>query len=335
VIDKASGEKIHAGRVQTRREAFAKVFGAYGSSRVALEVGAHSRWSSQLLADCGHQVIVANARELKAITGSTRKNDCTDAEMLARLARADLELLRPIQHRGELAQVDLTVIRAREALVKVRTDLVNSVRGLVKAAGSRIKKCSTEQFPRQASEQMPESLRRALAPVLEQIDQLNEQIHYYDQLVEHLAREAYPETERLTAVRGVGSLTALTFVLTLEDPGRFERSRDVGCYLGLRPKQRQSGDSNPQLGISKAGDEYLRQLLVNCGHYILGAFGEDCYLRRWGTRLAERGGKNAKKRAVVAVARKLAVMLHRLWVSGEQYDRWRGCETLPAVEQAA
>jgi transposase len=334
VLENGSGDKILEGKVKTTREAFKKEFGAFPPSRVALEVGSHSRWTSQVVAQFGHEVLVANARELKAITSSTRKNDRADAEMLARLARVDVKLLRPIRHRGEDVQADLTIIRARDALVEVRTKLVNAVRGLVKASGSRIKACPTEQFSQQANEQIPESLRPALAPLLEQIDHANEQIDYYDRLVEHLAEKKYPETKRLSQVRGVGALTALAFVLTLEEPGRFERSRDVGCYLGLRPKQRQSGDSNPQLRISKTGDVYLRQLLVSCGHYILGPFGKDCHLRQWGTRLAGRGGKNAKKRAVVAVARKLAVLLHRLWVSGDVYDPMRGYEAVKTAVEA-
>jgi transposase len=280
-------------------------------------------------------VIVTNPRQVRLISQSTRKNDRIDAELLARLARADQQLLRPIDHRGETAQADLTVIRARMALVKVRSELVNAVRGLVKASGERIAPCSVEQFPQRANEQLPEELRPALAPLLEQIEEANQQIHYYDCLVEHLAREKYPETQCLTQVRGVGALTGLAFVLTIDDPNRFERSRDVGCYLGLTPKQRQSGDSNPQLHISKTGDEYLRALLVNCSHYILGPFGSDCYLRQWGSSLAERGGDNGKKRAVVAVARKLSVLLHRLWVSGAVYEPMRGCAVAPVVEEAA
>ena len=127
----------------------------------------------------------------------------------------------------------------------------------------------------------------------------------------------------LKKVKGVGTLIALTYVLTLDDPHRFAKSREVGCFLGLKPGRRDSGESQPQMHISKEGDRYLRTMLVQGAHYILGPFGADSDLRRWGLRLAERGGKNAKKRAVVAVARKLAVLLHRLWVSGEVYEPLR------------
>jgi transposase len=201
--------------------------------------------------------------------------------------------------------------------------LVNAVRGISKAFGERLAKCSTEAFTARLADQIPEAIRGAVAPLLETIDHLNEQIHYYDQMEEHLARERYEKYRLLTQVKGVGVHTALSFMLTIGEAERFEKSRMVGAFLGMRPKQKESGESKPQLGITKAGDEYLRKTLVNCAHYILGPHGQDSDLRRFGQRICERGGKNAKKRAVIAVARKLAVLLHRLWVSGEVYEPLR------------
>jgi transposase len=148
---------------------------------------------------------------------------------------------------------------------------------------------------------------------------LSDCIQEYDEKIEKLGREKYGPT----AGKGVGPITALAYVLTLENPDRFVKSRDVGPYLGLVPKQEDSGESPPQLGISKAGDTMMRRLLVGSAHHILGPFGPDTDLRRYGLRLCERGGKNAKKRAAVAVARKLAVLLHCLWVSGEVYEPLR------------
>ena len=127
----------------------------------------------------------------------------------------------------------------------------------------------------------------------------------------------------LRQVPGVGALTALTYVLTLEDPARFADPRAVGSYLGLRPRQADSGDLSPQLHVTKAGDEMLRRLLVGAAHYILGPFGPDTDLRRWGLGLAARGGKRGKRLAVVAVARKLSVLLLRLWATGEAYEPLR------------
>ena len=228
------------------------------------------------------------------------------------------ELLSPIRHRGQEAQQHLAVLRARDVVVGVRTALINHARGAVKAVGARLPRCSAPSFVDEVSDQVPASLDAALAPVLEMIGELTARIRAYDREIERLCGEHYPETARLRQVGGVGALTALAYVLVLEDPERFERSRAVGPYLGLRPKRADSGESRPQLRISKGGDELLRKLLVQSAHYILGPFGPDTDLRRWGEHLAVRGGKNAKKRAVIAVARKLAVLLHRLWISGAE-----------------
>jgi transposase len=239
---------------------------------------------------------------------------------LARLARLDPKLLAPLKHRGESAQAHLALLRSREALVGARTRLVNHVRGSVKAFGARLPKCSTHSFHKKAAREMPEELQEVLEPVLETIASLTERIKDYDRKLEALTEEHYPETKLLRQVRGVGPLTALALVLTLEDPKRFEKSRAVGAYLGLVPAKNQSGERDPQQRISKEGDEMLRRLLVGSAHYILGPFAEDSDLRRHGEKIAQRGAKSAKKRAVVAVARKLSVLLHHLWISGEAYE---------------
>jgi transposase len=266
-------------------------------------------------------VLVANPRKLRMIYDSDSKNDRADAETLARVARMDAQLLGAIRHRKEATQVDLAVVRSRDALIKARTQLINHVRGVMKSVGSRLPKSSAPSFHKKAARGViPELLKDALTPILETLEKIGEQIKTYDGQIEQLSREKYPETELLTQVNGIGDLTALTYVLTLEDPQRFGRSRTVGSFLGLRPRQGDSGKQQPQLRITKAGDPLLRRLLVNSAHYLLGPFGQDCDLRRWGLELAKRGGKNAKKRAAVAVARKLAVLLHRLWSRGEVYN---------------
>jgi len=320
------GNIMQEGRVSTTTQALTEQFGG-ASRRIILEVGTHSPWTSRLLQELGHDVVVADPRKLPLIWGATNKSDRQDAENLARVGRMDVKLLSPVQHRGKQAQSDLAMLRSRDALVGTRTQLVNHVRGTVKAVGGRVLKCSTPAFARKAAGQIPEALMPALSPVLELLEHVSQQIRAYDRRIEQLSRQQYPETERLRQVGGVGSLTALAYVLTLEDPARFRTSRAVGPYLGLRPRLRESGDSSPQLGITKAGDMMLRRLLVGSAHYILGPFGPDCELRRWGLELAVRGGSNAKKRAAVAVARKLAVLLHRLWVSGDEYDPFYGARS--------
>ena len=322
VLDEA-GEVMIEQKLPTTRQAMQRAFGRIARSRVALETGAHSPWVSRLLTQLGHEVIVAHARNVRLIGESSRKDDRLDARMLARLARLDPRLLSPVRHRSAKAQIDLTVIRARAALVGARTALVNAARGLAKSYGERLRKCGTRQVNPDLATGLSAELRAALEPLLAEVASLNQRLAEYDRRIEQIATKEHPEVALLKQIKGVGTLIALTSVLTVDDPHRFRRSRDVGWYLGLRPGRRNSGKSEPQLHISKEGDRYLRTRLVQGAHYILGPFGQDSDLRRWGLKLAERGGKNAKKRAVVAVARKLAVLLHKLWVSGEVYEPLR------------
>ena len=322
VLDEA-GEVILEQKVGTTPKAIKEAFGGMPRSRVALETGMHSPWVSRLLSEVGHEVIVAHARNVRLIGESRKKDDRLDARTLARLARIDPELLSPVKHRSAQAQADLSVIRARAGLVRARTALINTARGLTKSYGERLRGCNPRNMnPGKAQELSPE-LQAALGPLLGTIETLSERIGEYNQQIEQLATERYPAVGLLKQVKGVGTLIALTYMLTLEDPHRFGKSRDVGCYLGLQPGRRNSGQSEPQLHISKEGDPYLRTLLVQGAHHILGPFGGDSDLRCWGLKLAERGGKNGKKRAIVAVARKLAVLLHHLWVSGEVYEPLR------------
>jgi transposase len=328
------GVVVEEGSVATTKKALTQKFGPMPRCRIAVEVGTHSPWVSRLLKELGHEVIVANARQVKLISQSSRKDDKLDAHTLARLARIDPELLRPIRHRSEKAQQDLLAIRVRAALVEARTSLVNTARGLVKALGERLPPCDADQLGIEQGKGLPEGLQETLKPLLEQVESLTEKIKECDTKIEQIARKHYPETELLRQVSGVGNLIALTFVLTLEDPHRFNKSRDVGCYVGLRPKRSESGERQPQLRITKEGDVYLRKLLVQGAHLILRRRGPDTDLKRWGLKLSARGGKNAKKRAIVAVARKLGILLHRLWVGGEVYEPLRN-HPAPARNVAA
>jgi transposase len=321
-----AGKVILEQKVPTTFDAMKQTFARIPTSLIALETGTHSPWVSRLLTELGHEVLVAHAQKVQLITKSNRKDDRLDARTLARLARIDPQLLGPVRHRSAKAQIHLTVIRARAELVRARTALVNAARGLVKSYGQRLPKCGTYQVSGKLAEGLSAELREVLLPLLRESESLNERIQEYDQQMDKIAKEVYPEVSLLQQVKGVGTQIALTYVLTIEDPYRFAKSRDVGCFLGLRPGRRNSGESKPQKGISKEGDRYLRTMMVQGSHYILGPFGEDSDLRRWGLKLAERGGANAKKRAVVAVARKLAILLHRLWVSGEVYEPLRNSQ---------
>jgi len=311
----AEGTLIEEGTFRNQPESIRLHFSGR-PARIALEAGSQSAWISRELKQLGHEVIVADPRQLKWITAGDNKHDRVDAQKLARLARADRDLLSPVEHRSADQQADLSVIRSRDALVRARTLLVNAARGIAKGIGHRLPKTITLTFGRRASAALPERLLAVLAPLLSQIDKPSEGIAEYEARIDAIAARR-PEVKTLTSVPGVGTLTALTFLLTLGRASRFEHSRDVGSYLGLRPKRQQSGQRDPELGISRAGDTYLRKLLVQCAHRTLGRFDADTALRQWG--LAKAGGSGATRRAIVAVARKLAVLLHSLWVSGENF----------------
>ena len=317
----ASGTVVREGAIATTPAAITGYFGGRERCRVVIEAGTHSPWVSRQLKALGHEVVVANPAAVYGGGKSRRKkrNDRMDAEFLARQGRADVTLLHPIEHRGVRAQEHLELIRARDQLVRARTRMVNHVRGVAKSQGGRIRKCAAEGFVARALHDMPVPLRGAVGPLLEVVTTLTKQIRVMDAQLEAVAEE-YPAVARLQQPSGVGVLTALAFVLLVEDPTRFKDSRDVGAYFGLVPGLDESSASTPQMRITKAGDELGRRLLVGAAHYILGPFGPECDLRSHGLKICARGGKNAKKRAVVAVARKLAVLLHRLWVSDAEYE---------------
>ena len=323
-MDRKTGAVLEERRLSTTTASVQRYFSALPPQLVALESGTHSLWMTRLVKSLGHEVIVANPSQVRAISASLKKTDERDARFLAYLVRVDPRLLSPVEPRSEESQQAITVVRAREGLVKARTMLVNQVRGVVKSFGYRIASCSTAAFAHKARQEktLPSSLKETMEPLLRILDEVTQQIARFDKEVEALARR-WPVTLRLRQIKGVGVLTALVFVLTLGDPLRFANSRAVGAYLGLVPGSRSSGQSTPQMRITKQGDRLARRLLVQASQYVLGRFGPDSDLRRFGLRLAERGGKNGKKRAVVAVARKLAVVLHRLWVSETDYEPLR------------
>lgn len=318
VLD-GDGKAVQERQITNTYHALGRQFARLAPALVAIEASTHSPWVSAALENWGHQVLVANPRKLRAISDSQHKTDRNDARLLAKLARVDPELLSPIRHRGAQTQADLALIKARHALVRARTSLINQCRGMTKSIGERLPTCSAESFHKLA-DAVPPVLRPALEPLMQAIGETTEKIRQLERRIEKLAREKYPDCAQLSQPIGVGMLTAMCYLLVIEDPRRFKRSRQVGAYIGLAPGNDQSGQSDKQLRITKAGDRYLRMLLVQCAQYVLSRRSRDCELKRWGLELAERGGKAAKKRAVIAVARRLATQMHRLWISGEPYD---------------
>jgi transposase len=321
-----AGEVEWREEVGCRESAVRKVFGLMDPCVVALETGTHTGWLSRLLGEMGHEVVVANARKVRAISANERKSDWVDAEILARLVRTDRKLLHPVRPRSVQSQEVMTLFKAREAAVQSRTSMVNTVRGLVKGSGERVRACSTEAFTKRCREDLKAETLKPLQPLLAGIEAMTEVIRAYDWKLQAKAKsEGYAQgVERVSQVTGVGNHIALAYMVTMESPERFPKARDAGAFLGMTPRRDQSGEIDKQLGITHAGNEMMRSLLVRAAHYIMGPFGPDCDLRRCGERLMARGGKNAKKRAIVAVARKLAVLMMRLWQTGEPYEPLRG-----------
>ncbi|HUR28795.1 MAG TPA: IS110 family transposase [Planctomycetota bacterium] len=320
-VQRGDGVTLATGKVLTTRQHLKAFFQSWKGCRLVIEAGGHSPWISRLGSECGMEVFVANPRRVELISKCDRKTDRTDAQMLTELGRTNPQLLAPITHRSEQAQSDLAVPRARAEAVRSRTAYINHVRGVLKSNGYRAPSVSADSFGKRVSASIPPQLEVALRPILDLIVALTATIKDYDQKIEQLAEQRYPITQLLRPIAGVGPIVSLSFVLTLDDPKRFRSARDVGAYVGLVPRKKSSGASDPQLHITKAGDRGLRRLLVIAANYILGHFGPDCDLRRYGLKIAGNGNDRiAKKRARIAVARKLAVLMHHLWRTGEVYD---------------
>jgi transposase len=316
----AGGEILEEDQVATTKGALGNLFERMEPCQVVLEACGHVHWIARIAESKGHEIIVANPRELRLISQSGRKNDRNDARTLARLGRVDPELLRPIKLRGDACRASRALLHARDQLVRTRTKLVTFTRGQVKSFGGRIPSCSATSFHKSAAAHVPEPLTDSIGPVLEVLAQLDAQIRNLDAQIQGVSEERHPETAILRQVRGVGPVLALAYVSTIEDPARFSSSRSVGSYVGLAPGLYDSGAKTPQLRISKRGDRFLRRMLVNAATYILGPFGGDSDLRRFGERIARGGSQRDKARARIAVARKLACQLHHLWRTGSVWE---------------
>jgi len=315
-----SGEVMEEGTVGNDRVGLSELSDRYPGALVVIEAGCHSPWVSRHLEQAGCEVIVSNPRKTRAIYQHERKSDRRDALMLARIARMEPALLYPVQHGSEQAQQDLLRIKLRDSLVRARVGLINSLRFTLKSLGYRTANPSTERFHKVVKSGLPPYVVQVIAPSVQALEELSVRIKLLEQEISTLARSKYPDTAWLEQIPGVGSITALYFVLKIEEPTRFERTRDVGAFIGLCPRRDQSGESDPQLRISKRGDAYLRRLLVSSAQYIMGPFAPPTALRQYGLNLATGGSPRDKKRAVIAVARKLAVLMLTLWKNRSSYE---------------
>ena len=319
VVLAADGTEVERAEVKNTPEQVQEFLARHPGALLAVETGTHCRWISRLAAGLGHEVLVGNTRKLRMIWNSSRKNDWNDAEMLAKLARADRSLLVPVKLRDDESQELLRLVKARDILVKHRAGIVNMIRGFCKAQGVRMDGCTTEAFVRQEFD-VPKVLREVTQPLFAVLRELSKKVALFDKILVRSLEKKHPEeAAAVMAINGVGPVTAAAFIATVGNPTTFGKPRDAGAYFGLVPRQDQSGQSDRQLRITKEGNTQVRALLVNCANYIMGPFGKDCDLRRHGLRIAARGGKNARKRAKVAVARKLAVVMLALLQSKKEY----------------
>ncbi|MEP7013645.1 MAG: IS110 family transposase [Acidobacteriota bacterium] len=330
----AKGEEVESGKILTGRAGLEHRFSGTGPVRIALEAGPQSSWIARQLSAWGHEVIVANPRQVRLISHGHKKSDRVDAQLLARLALADPKLLSPVTLRGEGAELQRALLQTRGLLVQIRTKIVNHVRSTMKKRGQPVTRGTSAGWARRCQDEVPEDFKAILQPLLELIETLATEVTRYDRQVEQVGRRE-PAATLLRQVNGVGPVTSLAFVATIENPQRFARSRLVGGYVGLAPSSDRSGATSKEKGITHRGDEMLRCLLVQSAQYILGPFGKDCDLRRYGLALVQRGGRAAKKRAVIAVARRLAVLLHRLWSGQAEYDPFYQAKRTEQVRKTA
>lgn len=318
------GKIVEEGSVSTERDTLRQRFGLYSRSRVVLEASTQSNWIARLIEELGHEVFVINPRQLQLISQSMKKTDRNDARILARIGRVDLGLLRPTYRHGLASLKAKALINARRNLVQVRTRLVNSVRCCAKVFGYKLRACSVEAFAAKASRALPPELLAILQGQLDSIAFISKQIDAYDEETSRVGQEEFPQTNLLLPIYGVGPQLSLNFAAVIEEPKRFKRSRDVGPYVGLTPRRDQSGDKDLKLPITKQGDGSLRSLLVTAATHILRASAPDSDLKRFGLRIANGKSAKARGRARIAVARKLAVVMHRLLLTGEVYQPLHG-----------
>lgn len=335
VTDK-DGNTLSEFTIPNKQKDWLCLLSKYRGALFAIEVGTHSPWVSRLITENGSTCIVANARKLRAIYQNERKCDKLDALMLAKLARVDPDLLCPISHGTEDNQLHGLSLTMRDTLVRQRVNIISSIRFSLKSLGIRLKSCSTNKFATHCREELEGSnLLPFITSSLDVLDSINLQLKSLDKEIANIILKHYPEAINLQQIPGVGPITALNYVLTISDPNRFTNNRDVGAYLGLVPRRDQSGQMDKQLSISKTGNSNLRRLLVQCSQYIIGHFGPDSDLRRYGLRLAARGGKAAKKKAIIAVARKLAVLMLVIWKGHEHYNPLQNTTNLNMSLQTA
>lgn len=312
---------VSEGRIATSDKKLREYFEGRAARRIVIEMSSHTRWITELLRSFGHEVLVVDPRRMKLVSGTLYKDDTLDAQTLAMLARDAPRLLKTVPLRDIEHQRLLTMVRARATAVEGRTRIINAIRGMLKPYGYRVPRSSHSVLATYLWSEVEAPILRLIEPLMVLLETFDGQIARYDQEAERILPQLPPNARQLREIPGVGPLTVLYFVAIIGDPNRFAKSRDVGPYLGLCRRRDDSGEYQSELGITKAGDRYMRALLANCVSHIMGPFGKDSDLRDWGLKKLGGATRVEKKKMKVALARKLAVLLLTLWKSGKPYDR--------------
>ena len=311
VIDD-NGEIVYEGTVISEPEAIAEFLKsrAEGAKRIGLETGPTTTWLWHELRSLGVPVICIDARHAKAaLSMRLNKSDRNDACGLARIMQAGW--YKEVQVKSLACHEVRAMLNSRAQLVKTKRDLENQIRGLLKNLGLRIGKAGGHVFRRRVEELVGERLplQEAVRPLLAVRELVSRELAVLSRKLLALARTA-DASRRLMTVPGIGPITALAFQAAIDEPIRFQRSRSVGAYFGLTPRRHASGEIDWTGRISKCGDGMVRTYLFEAAGVLLTRVPRWCALKAWGLRLSKRVGF---KKAKVAVARKLAVILHRMW----------------------
>ena len=328
IVDE-TGRIIREARAASEPEALVAFFGACEMTlkRVGLEACSLSAWLHAGLTEAGLPAICIEARQAKAAMGAMpNKTDRNDARGIAQIMRTGW--YRAVHVKSPSCRSWRALLTARRMVLNKRRDVENGIRALLREVGLKVGTPSRKDFPARVRELaaddpvlagLAESLLSVIAIMTREVEALTKRV--LDEV------KVEPTCRRLMTVPGVGPLTALAFRATIDQPGRFRRSRDVGAHLGLAPQRYQSGETDVQGGISRCGDELARTTLYEAAHSLLIRSSKWSALRAWGMAVAKRRGM---ARARVAVARKLAVILHRMWADGSEF-RWGKQAATPAA----
>lgn len=319
IVDR-TGKVEREGVVTSDPEAIATFIKLHASHvvRIGLETGATSTWLWTELNKIGLPVICIDARHAKAVLKmQINKSDRNDAAGIARIMQCGW--YKEVSVKGLDSHATKALLVSRALLVKIKRDIENQIRGLLKNLGLVIGRAKANVFAARAAQlaQDRSELSAAVDPLLKAREAVEQQIADLDRKVLRLARNN-AQVRRFMTAPGVGPVTALCFLATIDDPARFKRSRSVGAYAGLTTRRYASGEIDWTGRISKCGDKMLRSYLYEAANVLLTRVAKWSALKAWGIRLAKRSGL---RKAKVAVARKLAVILHRMWIDGTEF-KW-------------